>query len=141
MVAPARQHPVELILLRQLAARLTTPVALFDMDGRLIYLNPAAEALFGVDFACIGELSLDQALAIAQPTDVFGAAMDPRTVPVGKALGEGRYEVGTVSIRDPHGRHHRLGTTTIPVQGQGGATFGAMSIFWHLADMGPGGGR
>ena len=39
MVGPVRQHPVELILLRQVAARLTTPVALFDRDGRLIYLT------------------------------------------------------------------------------------------------------
>jgi PAS domain-containing protein len=131
MVGPARQHPVELILLRQVAARLTTPVALFDMDGRLIYLNPAAEVAFGIAFADIGELSLDQVLAIAQPTDVHGAPMTPDTVPVGKTLGEGRPELGTVLIRDLQGRLHRLGTTTIPVQGQAGAVLGAMSLFWE----------
>jgi PAS domain-containing protein len=134
MVGPARQHPVELILLRQFAARLTTPVALFDMDGRLIYLNPAAEVVFGVDFADIGELSLEQALFIAQPTDLQGAPMTADTVPVGKALDDGRPEVGTVSIHDPHGRLHCLATTTVPVQGQAGAVFGAMSLFWNPED-------
>ena len=137
MVEVARQHPLELILLRQFAARLRTPAALFDRRGRLIYLNPAAEAMFGVDFAGLGELSLEQALSIAQPTDVDGDPMNPLTVPVGKALGEGRPEMGTVSIRDTHGRLHRLRTTTIPVQGQGKALFGAMSVFWKLEDLEP----
>ena len=132
MVGSTRQHPVELILLRQLVARLSTPVALFDMDGRLIYLNPAAEAVFGVDFAAIGELSLEQALAIAQPTDVHGDPMTPDTVPVGKTLGEGRPELRTVSIRDLQGRVHRLGTTTVPIQGHGRALLGAMSVFWTV---------
>jgi len=135
VVGSARQHPLELILLRQFAACLRTPAALFDEDGRLIYLNPVAEAVFGVDFASIGELSMEQALAIAQPTDDHGAPMDPSTVPVGKALDEGRPELGTFSIRDPHGRTHHLGTTTIPVQGQGRTLIGAMSIFWNLENV------
>jgi hypothetical protein len=136
VVGSVRHYPLELILLRQFAARLTTPVALFDMDGWLIYLNPAAEAVFGVDFADLGELSLEQALAIAQPKDVHGAPMTPDTVPVGIALGQGRPEARTVSIRDPRGRLHRLGTTTIPVQSYGGAFVGVMSIFWKLEDVG-----
>jgi PAS domain-containing protein len=136
VVGSARHYPLELILLRQFAACLTTPVALFDMDRRLIYLNPAAEAVFGVDFADLGELSLKEALAIAQPKDVHGARLTPDTVPVGIALGQGRPEAGTVSIRDPRGRLHRLGTTTIPVRGYGGAFFGAMSIFWKLEEVG-----
>jgi PAS domain-containing protein len=136
MVRPARQHPVELILLRQLAARLTTPVALFDSDGRLIYVNAAAETVFGVDFAAIGELSLEQVFAIAQPTDVNGGVMTPDTAPVTKTLKEGRPAVGTVSVRDPHGGLHRLTTMTVPVQGHRAAIFGAMSLFWKLDDMG-----
>src|SRR5207302_42628 len=98
MLGAGRQHPVELILLRQVAARLGTPVSLFDMQGRLIYLNPAAEVLFGVEFACIGELSLEEALAIAQPTDVHGAPMTPETVPVGRAVGEGRPALGCDNV-------------------------------------------
>jgi hypothetical protein len=136
VVGSAHHYPLELILLRQFAACLTTPVALFDMGRRLIYLNPAAEAVFGVDFADLGELSLEEALAIAQPKDVHDAPMTPDTVPVGIALGQGRPEGGTFSIRDPRGCLHRVGTTTIPVQGYGGAFFGAMSIFWRLEDVG-----
>lgn len=139
MAGPARQYPIELILLRQLAARLTVPVALFDSDARLIYLNPAAEKAFGVDFAAIGELSLEGAYAIARPTDSHGAPLAANTGGVAGALREGRPEVRTVSIRDPHGRSHRLETTTIPVQGQGGARLGAMSLFWRLDHVGAGG--
>src|SRR5918912_119926 len=107
VVESARCYPLELILLRQFAACLTTPVGLFDIDGRLIYLNPAAEAAFGVDFANLGELSLADALAIAQPEDVHGTPMTPDTVPVGIALGQGRPGGGTFSIRDLCGRLHR----------------------------------
>jgi hypothetical protein len=102
------------------------------MDGRLIYLNPAAEVAFGVDFADIGELSLEQALAIAQPTDLEGAPMTPDTVPIGKTLDDCQPGLGTVLVCDPQGRLHRLGTTTVPVQGQGGTLFGALSVFWEL---------
>ena len=137
MAVQARQHPVELILLRQFAARLTTPTALFDRDGLLIYLNPAAEHMFGIDFASIGELSLQQVLAIAQPTDVHGAPLTPDTLPVGKTLGEGTPELRTVAIRDLDGQLHRLGTTTIPVHGLGGSLYGAMSLFWKLEDDAP----
>jgi PAS domain S-box-containing protein len=116
--------------LRQLAARLTTPVALFDVDGLLIYLNPAAEVLFGVDFARLGVLSLEQALAIARPKDLNGDAVTVDSVR--RTVGEGRPHVTTVSIRDPHGRIHHLESTTVPVRGQGGTLFGAMSLIWTL---------
>ena len=134
MAGHARQQPVELILLRQFAARLNTPTALFDREGRLIYLNPAAERAFGVEFASIGELSLEQILAITQPTDVHGAPLTADTLPVGKAIGPGQPELGTISIHDLDGRVHRLGTTTIPVQGLGDVLYGAMSLFWELED-------
>jgi hypothetical protein len=133
MTGLARHRPVELILLRQFAARLTTSAALFDTDGGPIDLNSAAEAAFGVDFAPIGELPLQDAL-IAQPTDVHGILLGPNTVPVGKTLGAGRPELGTISIQDFGGRSHRLGTTTIPVRGLGGVLYGAMSLFWDLTE-------
>ena len=62
--------------------------------------------------------------------------MTADTVAVCKTLGDGRPELGTVSVRDPRGRLHRLGTTTVPVQGHGAALLGAMSLFWELEDRG-----
>jgi len=117
------QYPVELILLREFAARLAMPVAVFDLEGRLVYLNPATEALFGVDFASLGELSLADALAIAQRTDADGAPIPADLIPVGVTLGHGEPLQASSSIRDPMGRHHRL-ATTIPLQGQGDRSWG-----------------
>jgi hypothetical protein len=93
--------------------------------------------MFGVDFASIGELTLDQVMAIAQPTDLQGAPLTPDTLPVGKSLGEGKPELRTISIRDLDGHLHLLGTTTIPVHGLGGSLYGAMSLFWKLEDVAP----
>ena len=41
------------------------------------------------------------------------------------------------AIHDLDGRLHRLGTTTIPVQGLGAVLFGALSLFWKLEADGP----
>lgn len=123
--------------MRQFASRINIAIALFDPCGRLIYLNPAAEETFGVEFARLEGHSLEQLLAMAQPTDVNGTRLDAQTAPVGHTLAGGGYEMRTVSVRDARGRERRLETLTIPVQGQGGNVFGVMSIIWEQADAEP----
>jgi len=60
--------PIELILLRQLAGRLPLPVAIVNAEGRLVFVNEAAERLLGLDFAALGQVTVSR----------FGELLDPR---------------------------------------------------------------
>jgi PAS domain-containing protein len=134
VAGPSHQRPIELILLRELARRLSTPVTLYDADGRLAYLNPAAEALFAVDFEELGEISLAEAVAIIRPTDANGAPIPAEHMPIGIALGQHQARQANMWVHDQNGTAHRVANTSIPLQGQGGEALGAMSIWWKVED-------
>ena len=51
------QLPVELILVRQLAHGLAVPTFVVDAAGDLVFVNEAAEALLGLDFEDVGQVS------------------------------------------------------------------------------------
>lgn len=125
------QKPIELILLRQLAARLALPVLLVDTAGTLIFRNLPAERLFGVG---PGELPDELPLrAIAEefrPMDMEGAPIPPDEFPILWALRHQLPRRAGMQVRDRSGRLHRITTASFPLEGQGGALLGAMSIFW-----------
>src|SRR5579863_5457295 len=51
-----RGKHLALILARELAANVATPMAIVDQDGALVYFNEPAEALLGETFASTGEM-------------------------------------------------------------------------------------
>ncbi len=49
-------YPVEFILARQLAEYMSTPIAIVDYDGKIIYYNEPAEYILGKKFNESGEI-------------------------------------------------------------------------------------
>jgi hypothetical protein len=135
--AQMSQKPIELILLRELASRLTMAVSLFDADGRLVYLNEPAEELFAMLFDEVGEISQVEFMAMLRPTDDDGAPIPAAQMPSGLALSGRGPQHCTMSVCDTRGGAHRIALTVLPLDAQGGGTIGAMSIFWEK----PGGGE
>jgi PAS domain-containing protein len=129
-----RQRPIELILLRELARRLAMPVTLYDADQRLVYLNPAAEALLAAGREKLEETSLDDMMDFLRPTDAYGAPIPAERMPIGVALTEERGQHGNLWIHDAQGVAHWMANTSIPLRGQGGDALGAMSIWWKVGD-------
>jgi PAS domain-containing protein len=113
---------------------MSTPITLYDANGRLAYLNRAAEALFAVDFEELGEISLDEAVAIIRPTDAQGTPITAAQMPMGIALGQYRAQQANMWVHDRRGVAHWVANTSIPLRGQGGHDLGAMSIFWRVED-------
>jgi PAS domain-containing protein len=134
MAGPSHQRPIELILLRELARRLSTPVTLYNANWRLVYLNPAAEALFALDYEELGEITLAEAMAIMRPTDINGAPITAEHMPVGIALRQQQAQQANIWVHDAGGVAHRVAITSIPLRGQGGGALGAMSILWKVED-------
>ena len=123
--------PVELILLRQLASRLPMPVVLVDAEGVLVYFNPATERLLGYDRAEYPEFPISALETLGDPRDADNNPMPVEHMPISVALHDRRPQQARMIIHGVDGRPHRIVTTAIPLDGQGGALLGAMSIFWE----------
>ena len=121
---------VELILLRQLLSRLPLPATLVDAEGHLVYINPANERLMGLDYEALGERPL-VSLDFLDPRQPDGSPMSMRETPLATALLERRPQQYRMIVHGIDGAPHRIVTTAIPLDGQGGTLLGAMSFFWE----------
>lgn len=122
---------VELILLRQLLSRLPLPATLVDADGNVVYMNPASERLLGLDYEAIGEVPLSRVPEILDPRHYDESPMELRHMPLSMALHDRRPQQYPMIIHDRGGAPHRIVTTAIPLDGQGGTLLGAMNFFWE----------
>ena len=123
--------PIELILLRQLACRLPMPAVLVDAEGCLVYFNPAVERLLGFKEADFEEIPLAAFLELGDPRDADNQPLPVGQMPIAVALHERRPQQSTLIVHGQDGTAHRIVTTAIPLDGQGGVLLGAMSIFWE----------
>ena len=123
--------PVELILLRQLAARMPMPVVLVDADGVLVYFNPATERMLGYDRGEHPEFPISAIVALGDPRDADNNPLPIERMPISVALHERCPQQATLIVHGVDGTPHRIVTTAIPLDGQGGVLLGAMSIFWE----------
>ena len=121
---------VELILLRQLLSRLPLPASLVDGEGNVIYVNAATERLLGVAYEDIGEQPL-VSMDFLDPRQPDGSPMTIREMPLATALHERRPQQYRMIIHSMDGVPHRIVTTAIPLDGQGGTLLGAMNIMWE----------
>ena len=124
--------PIELILLRQLASRLPMPVALVDAQGNLVYFNPASERLLGLDHNEVGEYPTGSFDKLLDPRHPDGSPMPVQDMPIVVALHDRRPQQSSMILHSSDGTPHRITTTAVPLDGQGGALLGAMSIFWEV---------
>lgn len=125
------QKPIELILLKDLVSQLGFPVTMVDANGRVVFLNEQAERLIGRRHHDFGELSLIDLAELYAPLDENGAPLPLDQLPIRVALRERRPKQATLFIHDAEGTAHRITTTAIPLDGQGGTLLGAMAIFWE----------
>jgi PAS domain-containing protein len=123
---------VELILLKQVAGYLATPVFLVDSEGTLLYYNEPAEVILGLRYEETGEMSLTEWGTLIQPTDLSGASIAPEELPIAVALLEDRPVQGVLRLKGVDGTSHHLAATALPIDGERGTKLGAMAFFWPL---------
>lgn len=129
---PVAQQPVELILLKQVAGYLATPMFLVDPVGTLLYYNEPAETLLGRRYEETGRMPLEEWGTIFSPVDTLGRPIPPEDLPLARAL-SGRAPIqGSVFLQNVEGGSRRLSITALPLEGPGGANLGALAIFWAL---------
>ena len=126
------QQPIELILTRQLASYLLTPMFLVGPEGELLFYNEPAEELLGYRFDEALEIPLDEWASTYQ---LFNTATGERLTadefPVVAALREGRPSHTSLLYERPDGSKLPIVVTGVPLIGEGGALLGAVAIFWE----------
>ena len=124
-------HPIELILLRELADHLATPIFVVDPGGDLLFYNEPAERLLGSRFDETGMMPFEKWTTVFTPTGSDGTPIPADELPLGIAVQQRRPAQGGMWIRGLDGVVRELIVTAIPLQGQWGDFVGAAAIFWE----------
>jgi PAS domain-containing protein len=126
------QQEIEVILMRQLASCLATPIFLIDRDGNLLFFNEPAEAILGRRFDETGTLLRDELYEIFQPADLDGAALKREENPLFVARSERHPAHRRFRILGMDGVSRTIEATAFPLVGQSGRNVGAVGIFWEI---------
>ena len=125
-----RAKSLPLILARELAANLATPMFLIDAQGILVYYNDAAAALLGKDFGELGEIPAEEFGAVLDVATPAGERIRRRDSPAGVALFERRPAHATVLATAYDGTRRIYEATAYPLFATEGEMHGVLSVFW-----------
>jgi PAS domain-containing protein len=124
------QHPVELIVLKQVASYLATPIFLVDPEGNLLYYNEPAELILGKRFDESGEMPMEEWSTAFIPEDQDGSPLPPEEVPLAIATRERRPAHASIHITGLDGVRRPINVTAFPLIAQSGHNLGAVALFW-----------
>jgi hypothetical protein len=125
------QRPIEIILLRQWASHMATPIWIAGTRGELLFYNEPAEELLGRRFDEAGAMRLRDLPKIFETTTPDGTPISDSDLPIGKALRERKPAHLRVRITALDGKSRMLDITAVPLIVQGGAYLGALAMFWE----------
>lgn len=128
------QKAVEIILARQLASYLATPIFIIDPQGNLIYYNEYAERILGLRFDETGEMPASEWGTIFTPMTDDGTLILPENLPLFIAFNERHPAHSRFWICGLDNVKRHIEVTAFPLLGQGERYLGAVAIFWELPD-------
>jgi len=127
---PGSSKTLPLILARELAANLATPMFLLDAGGMLVFYNDAAASLLGRPFSEVGEIPSGEFGAALQLATPDGDAIRRRDTPSGVAYFEQRPAHQTVVATAYDGVRRTYEATAYPLLGSTGEMHGVVAVFW-----------
>jgi len=119
-----------LILARELAANLATPMFLIDGEGTLVYFNEAAELMLGRTFADVGAISANEFGSRLQLAELDGSPMRRRDSPAGVAFLRREPSHRTLLATSLDGSRRQFEVTAYPLFGKIGEMHGVLTVFW-----------
>ena len=129
MGTEARSLP--LILARELAANLATPMFLLDEQGTLVFFNEAAEVMLGKSYAEVGKVSANDFGEMLQLKDLDGSNLLKRESPPGIAFLQGEPAHRRLIVTTLEGSDRTLEVTAYPLFGRTGDMHGVLTVFWE----------
>lgn len=122
-----------LILARELATNLATPIYIADADGDLVYFNEPAERIASGRYAELGDTTIADWTRLLAPESLDGRPLLREEMPGGIAFAERRPAHGTMRVTGLDGSKREVETTALPLFGPEGEFHGIMAIFWELS--------
>jgi PAS domain-containing protein len=122
-----------LILARELASNLATPMFLIDGRGVLVYYNDAAELVIGKPFAELGAIDGLEFGSALQMTGLDGAPVRRRFSPAGIAFMERRPSHQQLFVTGYDGARRAVEATAYPLLGGHDELHGVVAVFWESA--------
>ncbi len=123
-----------LILARELAANLGTPMFLMDARGMLVYYNDAAALLIGKPFGELGEVAGNEFGAMLDLATPDGEPVRRRDSPAGIAFIRRRPAHRKLLTTSYDGARRLVEATAYPLFGGGGEMHGVVSVFWDVTN-------
>jgi PAS domain-containing protein len=127
-------HPIQIILMRQLAGYLSVPLFLVDPSGDLLFYNEPAEAILGRRFEETGAMSAQEWSSAFTPEDREGHPIPPENVPLMITVTKKRPAYRRFFIRGLDGVLRHVEVASIPIAGLDGTFLGAAALFWEVSD-------
>lgn len=123
-----------LILARELAANLATPMFLIDAGGILVFCNEAAELLLGKRYSDIGGITALEFGAMLELGNVDGSPMRRRDSPAGVAFYDREPAHRTLLATTLDGSRQPFEVTAYPLFGHVGEMHGVLTVFWRAKE-------
>jgi PAS domain-containing protein len=131
--APPTQRHIALILAKDLAANLATPMLVVDAEGVLVFFNEPAERILGQPYAEAQMNTADLARAV-RPVDEAGDPIPLEDLPLATAFRTGIPSRGAFWIEAADGRRRFLEVVGIPLFSQVDRLVGGLAVFWERAE-------
>jgi PAS domain-containing protein len=122
-----------LILARELASNLATPMFLIDSRGMLVFYNEAAERLIGRPFAELGEMDAHEWGVLLQMAEPDGTPARMRDTPASVAFAERRPSHRVFLATGLDGVRRRVEVTAFPLFATADDLQGVVNVFWEVA--------
>lgn len=131
-MAQAVHKSLALILAREFAANIATPVTVMDEHGRLVFFNEPAERILGQTHADVGELAPSEWTRLFVVETLDGAPVMLDEMPVGIAHRERCPAHDTLAFTTQDDARHEIEVTAFPLLGREDDFFGVVAVFWEL---------
>jgi PAS domain-containing protein len=125
------QKSLPLILAREFASNVATPLSILDEAGTLVFFNEPAERLIGRTHAELGDLAADEWRAQFRPQRLDGTIVADEELPTSIALNERRPAHETLHYTMLDGQERTLSVTAIPMLERGEELAGVVVVFWE----------
>src|SRR3954449_7377964 len=132
MDAGTAPKSLPLILARELAANLATPMFIIDATGVLVFYNEAAELLIGRSFGELGEVAATDFGAVLELSEAGGTPLRRRDTPAGVAFFDRRPSHRMLVATGYDGIRRKVEVTAYPLFGTTNDMHGVVTVFWEV---------
>lgn len=126
-----RSKHLVLILAREFASNLATPMLIADEDGQLVFFNEAAEEIVGTTFAESGEMPIDEWTGSFDPRTRDSEPLPPEQRPARIAFDQRRAAHERFRITSRDGTERDVAVTAFPLFAHADEFVGIVAIFWR----------